>query len=317
PPFSVFASEFVILSAGFSSGNVWAAVLLLIALAIVFAGLVGHLIHLLFGKAPHLRYRPGLYRGLRVHARGGGAHLPGGRHRPLPARSALGPPPQREPVGERMTTVPTEGEEVDPAPPTATAAPEADPQRRTRAEEEAALTQLGLRPRAWSAGEGLWWVSVPPGRWVSACEEMRSKLGLPLSTLFAEDAADRHGGLRVHAVFLGTDPSPGVHLACELEERPPRIPSLTGTIPYVTAFEREAAEMFGVEFEGATDLRPLLLHETHPHPPMRKGPPAAPSGVRSPYAFPPVEGEGVYEVPVGPVHAGVIEPGHFRFQVLG
>ena len=35
------------------------------------------------------------------------------------------------------------------------------------------------------------------------------------------------------------------------------------------------------------------------------------------YPFIPVEGEGVYEIPVGPVHAGIIEPGHFRFQAMG
>src|SRR6185369_889897 len=41
----------------------------------------------------------------------------------------------------------------------------------------------------------------------------------------------------------------------------------------------------------------------------------APTGER--YAFVPVDGEGVHEIPVGPVHAGIIEPGHFRFSVVG
>ncbi len=35
------------------------------------------------------------------------------------------------------------------------------------------------------------------------------------------------------------------------------------------------------------------------------------------FSFLPVEGQGVYEIPVGPVHAGMIEPGHFRFSVVG
>ncbi len=62
PPFSVFASEFVILTAGFTDGNAWGAILLLVALAIVFAGLIGHLVHMLFGGNPSRHYLPGLRR---------------------------------------------------------------------------------------------------------------------------------------------------------------------------------------------------------------------------------------------------------------
>lgn len=62
PPFSVFASEFIVLSAGFASGNAWAAGLLLVALAIVFAGLVRHVVHILLGQEPRLRYSAGLQR---------------------------------------------------------------------------------------------------------------------------------------------------------------------------------------------------------------------------------------------------------------
>ncbi len=215
-------------------------------------------------------------------------------------------------------SIPTrEGEESPPASPPPTLAPTGDVWRRTRAEEEDLLLRLGLGPTRWSLGERMWWVSVHPDGWVAACEQVTGPLGHPLSTLFAEDVQDRGGGVQVHALFLGNDPTPGVHLCCPLGEREPKLPSLGGTLPYVVPFEREIAEMFGVEFEGALDRRPLLLHETHPRPPLRRGGPSPPSGVRAPYAFTPVEGEGVHEVAVGPVHAGVIEPGHFRFQVLG
>ena len=47
------------------------------------------------------------------------------------------------------------------------------------------------------------------------------------------------------------------------------------------------------------------------------GPPPAFASVGEPYPFVTVAGPGVYEIPVGPVHAGLIEPGHFRFSVVG
>jgi hydrogenase-4 component F len=66
PPFSIFASEFIILSAGFANGDAVAAVLLLVALAIVFAGLVGHLAHILLGSDSKLRFAPGMRRAVGV-----------------------------------------------------------------------------------------------------------------------------------------------------------------------------------------------------------------------------------------------------------
>ena len=95
-----------------------------------------------------------------------------------------------------------------------------------------------------------------------------------------------------------------------------RFLSLTPTCPEVHLFEREIAEEFGLEPVG------------HPWPkPVRKRdfslPAANPNGVgskeRTPaeVAFYRVAGRDVHEVAVGPVHAGVIEPGHFRFQCHG
>jgi len=66
PPFSIFASEFIILSAGFAHGDAVAAILLLVALAIVFAGLVGHLAHILLGSASELRFAPGMRKAVGV-----------------------------------------------------------------------------------------------------------------------------------------------------------------------------------------------------------------------------------------------------------
>ncbi len=91
-------------------------------------------------------------------------------------------------------------------------------------------------------------------------------------------------------------------------------------------YEREITDGFGIEFADAYDKRRLFLHETYPqdfHPLLKSfknGPiqTVTPKvGDKEEYQFKRVEGEGVYQIPVGPVHAGIIEPGHFRFSVIG
>jgi Ni,Fe-hydrogenase III large subunit len=79
--------------------------------------------------------------------------------------------------------------------------------------------------------------------------------------------------------------------------------------------------MFGLEAVGHPDPRPLVLYDDWPtgYHPLRKdfSLSTRPPRVSNEYRYTRVEGEGVYEIPVGPVHAGVIEPGHFRFSVAG
>ena len=104
-----------------------------------------------------------------------------------------------------------------------------------------------------------------------------------------------------------------------------RATSIAREFPSACWFERECRDGFGVEFEGSFDERRLFLHETYPeefHPlkkSVRNVPIQPKQAVESSeeYPFRKVSGEGVYQVPVGPVHAGIIEPGHFRFSVIG
>jgi Ni,Fe-hydrogenase III large subunit len=76
------------------------------------------------------------------------------------------------------------------------------------------------------------------------------------------------------------------------------IPSVTSVSPAAAWYERELHDRYGIEIDGHPDLRPLVNH-----------PPD--------YRFLQVQGVGVCELPVGPVHAGIIEPGHFRFSIVG
>lgn len=101
--------------------------------------------------------------------------------------------------------------------------------------------------------------------------------------------------------------------------------SIAALFPAAAWPERECRDMFGIEFEGAYDLRRLVLHEGYPagfHPldkSFANMPVNTLEAIRpeDEYPFRAVRGPGVYQVPVGPVHAGIIEPGHFRFGVIG
>jgi Ni,Fe-hydrogenase III large subunit/Ni,Fe-hydrogenase III component G len=101
--------------------------------------------------------------------------------------------------------------------------------------------------------------------------------------------------------------------------------SIAGIYPSASWFERECRDGFGIEFAGAFDIRRLFLHETYPEGfhPLKKVFKNAPVVTKETvklvdeYPFREVKGEGVYQAPVGPVHAGIIEPGHFHFSVIG
>ena len=96
-----------------------------------------------------------------------------------------------------------------------------------------------------------------------------------------------------------------------------RFPSLGRVRPGAIRLERAARDLFGLVPEGAPDDRPWLDHGRWGvrHPLGDRRPAPADGGLG--YAFLPVEGEGLHRIPVGPVHAGIIEPGHFRFTANG
>lgn len=102
------------------------------------------------------------------------------------------------------------------------------------------------------------------------------------------------------------------------------VPSHTPWYPGANRAERHSRDAFGIEFLGHPDPRPWLRHQawTARQFPLRKSFPAAgtPLAMTPPdsgYPFESAHGSGVYEIPVGPIHAGIIEPGHFRFMAVG
>ncbi|TAN59593.1 hypothetical protein EPN18_10230 [bacterium] len=98
-------------------------------------------------------------------------------------------------------------------------------------------------------------------------------------------------------------------------------PTLTGKYVAAFRFERQIHSLFGITAFGHPDLRPWIKHEDWPAGafPLRKNfnASAKMERVKGEYRWIRAEGEGVFEIAVGPVHAGIIEPGHFRFQSVG
>jgi Ni,Fe-hydrogenase III large subunit/Ni,Fe-hydrogenase III component G len=133
--------------------------------------------------------------------------------------------------------------------------------------------------------------------------------------------AEDDDGLRVVYVLVRRSDDHRVELVLRLPADHLSIPSLAAVSYPVGRFEREVRDLYGIAPEGHPLPYRLIRHGHWPQGwyPMRRD--ADPHPVFDPdvgsFPFLEVEGEGVYEIPVGPVHAGLIEPGHFRFSVVG
>jgi Ni,Fe-hydrogenase III large subunit len=109
-------------------------------------------------------------------------------------------------------------------------------------------------------------------------------------------------------------------LVAALPEDAAHYPAVSARLPAAAWCERELRDLLGVVPVGHPDPRPLVAHEGWPrdtHPLRRDFTPPADWAWAPRFTVPRVEGEGVFEIPVGPIHAGIIEPGHFRFASVG
>jgi Ni,Fe-hydrogenase III large subunit/Ni,Fe-hydrogenase III component G len=149
---------------------------------------------------------------------------------------------------------------------------------------------------------------------------------MALATVVATDEATTpDGDLKVRYIFEPTVPGAPdrfVTLLVSVDPARPEVPSLTAAIPAANWHEREMQDLFGIVPVGHPDPRPLVVHDGWPRGvfPLRKAFDGARRvAVEPAEEFPHLvaEGEGVFEIPVGPIHAGIIEPGHFRFTSVG
>jgi Ni,Fe-hydrogenase III large subunit/Ni,Fe-hydrogenase III component G len=145
---------------------------------------------------------------------------------------------------------------------------------------------------------------------------------LPIHAMFANDERTLNGNFCIYVLFSGGEPGSFSMIRGWIADgQPLEFPSLTPVLPAAAWYEREIHDLFGLTPMGHPDLRPLVLHENWPqgYYPMRKDFDKIPEGKAQPREkfHPHVHGEGIFEVPVGPIHAGIIEPGNFRFSQAG
>ncbi len=139
---------------------------------------------------------------------------------------------------------------------------------------------------------------VTPAAWLDLGEALAAGR-LDLLGLLAD-------GQTVHAVLFEPDTRELAVASLPCEHG--RYPSLGRLHPPALRPERAIRDLHGLVADGSPDPRPWLDHGRWP---------GSRAEAKEPYPFLPAVGEGLHRIPVGPVHAGIIEPGHFRFACNG
>jgi len=172
------------------------------------------------------------------------------------------------------------------------------------------LTELPGAVPAWSAEAA---AAELPG----FCQTVKDQGGR-LAALWGTDERDQGLGYTLHLALA--NPAGMLWLKSALPAEAPRYPDLSPIFYPAQRMQRAARDLVGIDADAA-DRRPWLRHAAwrdNDHPLRRDSAAATIFDTGSDdYAFVSVAGDGVHEIPVGPVHAGTIEPGHFRFSVVG
>ncbi|MDQ6916639.1 MAG: NADH-quinone oxidoreductase subunit C [Pseudomonadota bacterium] len=159
--------------------------------------------------------------------------------------------------------------------------------------------------------------SVSSGQLLIACR-LAWEQGGQLAALWSSDERDRRRGFCVHVLLRDRD---GLTLLEHtLPDDEASYPDLSTIFPLANRMQRAAFDLIGTRSD-SEDPRPWTWQAAWPIDqfPLRRDFVASPKWQpgEEDYPFVRVEGDGVHEIAVGPVHAGIIEPGHFRFQVVG
>ncbi|MEX2147425.1 MAG: NADH-quinone oxidoreductase subunit C [Candidatus Rokuibacteriota bacterium] len=162
--------------------------------------------------------------------------------------------------------------------------------------------------------------AIRPAAVAALARLLRTGFGAELLFMAAADRRPHGAGFEVHYLFGPGREDWFLHASAAVPADDPALTSLATFHYPASRFEREIHDLFGIVADGHPDPRPLVRHGFWPldYFPLRKDavPREFTDDGRS-FPFQQVGGEGVYEIPVGPVHAGIIEPGHFRFSVVG
>jgi Ni,Fe-hydrogenase III large subunit/Ni,Fe-hydrogenase III component G len=182
------------------------------------------------------------------------------------------------------------------------------------------IESLGLtdpiRLSGFAGGSSAFLARVDADTWSRTARTAREASGRLISLWGAEEAA---GAFVISAAYALEDGI--VWLQLPVGNLQHEYPDLSAVFPCATRMQRAVHDLLGLQATGAEDTRPWLNHGNWPadYHPLRK----ESSGMErfesqeADYPFVLVVGDGVHEIAVGPIHAGVIEPGHFRFSVVG
>ncbi len=179
---------------------------------------------------------------------------------------------------------------------------------------------IGLAPQPEPGSGGRYRCEVPAERLREFAQALAGSG--KLLAMFAADDRMIDGRFRIYQIFSLED---NVLLTgvVPLEAVTLSYPSVTPVLPATHWYEREIKDLFGIEPVGHPDPRRLVTHRGWPQQtwPMRKDSQqewvAQPGEPEGEFPYLQVSGTGLMQVPVGPIHAGIIEPGHFRFHVAG
>jgi Ni,Fe-hydrogenase III large subunit/Ni,Fe-hydrogenase III component G len=171
-------------------------------------------------------------------------------------------------------------------------------------------------------GEGEFVVNTQIAAIPALADRIVAGLDGRLMSLFATDERITTGNFAVHHVWSLPRLQRFLHISAPVDPLEPSFPSIAAKYPAANWFEREVMDLVGLVPQGHPNPVRVALHEDWPDAAwiLRKDfrddrPVGRVHGDFHP--FRPVTGEGVFQIPVGPIHAGVIEPGHFRFSVAG
>ncbi|MCF6093064.1 NADH-quinone oxidoreductase subunit C [Microaerobacter geothermalis] len=153
------------------------------------------------------------------------------------------------------------------------------------------------------------------------CRQLIHRSNARLFTMVGNDEREIHGNFVLYYTFLIDGSKDLITLKASVPENDPCFPSIASQFPAANWYEREVRDLLGLVPLHHPDPRPLVLHGDWPEGlyPLRKEFSAdlKPPRVESRETFMEYEGEGITQIPVGPIHAGIIEPGHFRFGAMG
>jgi len=165
------------------------------------------------------------------------------------------------------------------------------------------------------------YLHVNPDKILDLSTYINTNMGYLLVSMFANDETSMYEKYAVYYMFSDREKGLFLTLITMIDPLKMEFVSICEKVHAAAMYEREIKDLFGINPIGHPNAKRLVFHSNWPDGefPLRKSYDVKhkPDFAKENISFNKVTGEGVFEIPVGPVHAGTIEPGHFRFSVAG